>query len=105
VHAPVHNTSCHPAGQLQLLASEDALRRASEPLPLSDYYDEVTHMADLAAFDHAARCSGQANGEGDVLISSVELEVPLTPGSLAGTQVSSTALLRTVCTQFCSGKP
>jgi hypothetical protein len=82
---PPHPSS--PTGQVQKLRDEELQRRASEPLPLSDYYDEVLLLPDLSKFDPSARCRAESNGEGDVLLADVSVDVPLHATSLAGIQV------------------
>lgn len=76
-----------PAGQLARLAREEAERRASEPHPLCEYFDDELHLADLAAFDQAQRMTVEGNGEADVLIGAVDVDVPLASCSVAGLQV------------------
>lgn len=44
-------------------------------------------MADLAAFEPAARMHSEGNGEGDVMVADVGLDVPLAATSIAGLQV------------------
>jgi hypothetical protein len=78
-----------PPGQVQKLRDEELQRRASEPLPLSDYYDEVLLLPDLSNFDPSARCRAESNGEGDVLLADVSVDVPLHTTSLAGIQVGT----------------
>lgn len=63
------------------------VRRSSEPLPLADYYDEVLLLPDLDKFDPTARCRAESNGEGDVLLADVDMDVALHTTSLAGIQV------------------
>jgi hypothetical protein len=79
--------SLHPAGQLARMAADEAAARANEPNPLCGYYDEDMHMADLAAFEPAARMHSEGNGEGDVMVADVQLDVPLAATSIAGLQV------------------
>lgn len=77
---------------------EDELAaRMAEPAPLHDYYDEDSHIADLTKFDPAVRCTAEGNGEGDVLIGSVELDVPLHNTSVAGIQVSTVMIRSSSC--------
>lgn len=76
-----------PAGQLRRMAADEADARASEPLPLAQYVDEELHLPDLSAFDPAARCMAEGNGEGDVLLAALDVDVPLHAASLAGLQV------------------
>lgn len=65
--------------------------RVTEPSPLADYYDEELHMADLSKFDPAVRCTAEGNGEAEVLLGAVELDVPLHTTSIAGIQVGTAA--------------
>ncbi len=62
------------------------------PLPVSDYYNESLHMADLSAFDAHARLSSK-NGEGTVFVSGVEVGVPIHVGSIAQQEVSRLQML------------
>lgn len=71
------------------MRDDQLAKRAGEQLPLSDYYDEVLLLPDLQRFDPAQRCKAEANGEGDVLLADVSVEVPLHPTSLAGIQVGA----------------
>jgi hypothetical protein len=71
------------------MAADEAAARANEPNPLCNYYDEETHMADLAGFDPTARMHSEGNGEGDVMVADVGLDVPLAATSIAGLQVRS----------------
>jgi hypothetical protein len=75
------------AGQLQRMRDDELSKRASEPLPLAEYYDEVLLLPDLDKFEPAARCRAERNGEGDVLLADVSVDVPLHTTSLAGIQV------------------
>ncbi|WIA08499.1 hypothetical protein OEZ85_007934 [Tetradesmus obliquus] len=82
----------YDAGQLARMAADEAAARASEPNPLCGYYDEETHMADLAAFEPAARMHSEGNGEGDVMVADVGLDVPLAATSIAGLQALEVGL-------------
>jgi hypothetical protein len=75
------------------MAADEAAARANEPNPLCGYYDEDLHMADLAAFEPAARMHSEGNGEGDVMVADVRLDVPLAATSIAGLQVRQWWLL------------
>lgn len=63
----------------------------TEPSPLVEYYDEEIHMADLTKFDPAVRCTAEGNGEAEVLLAGVELDVPLHTTSIASIQVGPAA--------------
>lgn len=75
------------AGQLQRMRDDELSKRASEPLPLADYYDEVLLLPDLDKFEPGSRCRAEHNGEGDVLLADVSVDVPLHATSFAGIQV------------------
>jgi hypothetical protein len=69
------------------MRDEELSRRALEPLPLAEYYDEVLLLPDLDKFESGARCRAERNGEGDVLLADASVDVPLHATSLAGIQV------------------
>lgn len=69
------------------MRDDELSKRASESLPLSDYYDEVLLMPDLTKWEAGPRCRAESNGEGDVLLADVSVDVPLHATSLAGIQV------------------
>jgi hypothetical protein len=73
------------------MAQDELDARKTEPLPLADYYDEAAHFPDLTLFDPTKRCQADENGEGEVFISHLEVDVPLHPCSLAGVQVGGEA--------------
>eukprot|EP00775_Hariotina_reticulata_P002565 gene2565-2867_t len=82
----------YDARQLARMAQDELAARQTKPLPLADYYDEAAHLPDLTLFDPSKRCQADQNGEGEVFISHVEVDVPLHPCSLAGMQAAEIGL-------------
>lgn len=79
--------SCFTTDQLLRVYEDELAQREIDPAPLVEYYNEDDHMADLTKFDPAQRCASEFNGEADVLLRSVELDVPLHSTSIASIQV------------------